>query len=322
MLLGPPLSSALLLGVGKEGALPGHVRGMAAFIKNITDERRKEMAADAGGQCARGDLLSLFIKHANEKGKAHMLTDEYLRDMIINFMIAGRDTTSCLLTNLFKNLATNPGAEERLLREVSCALDGAAHQGDAASSSGSSSSSSSDAKAAEAIFDAATKRMPFADACVNETLRMYPPVGNDARFAVSKDVLPGPDKLEVLPDMMMMIPLFAIGRNPDNFKDPDAFLPGRWNEEEPAAAAAAPSSASLKPTKPIHRTHEYKMPIFWGGPRLCLGKDMARLEAKIVAAVLLTQYEIRPLPNLPDDDFVNGPVIFHKGGLPCRIFRR
>jgi len=55
---------------------------------------------------------------------------------------------------------------------------------------------------------------------------------------------------------------------------------------------------------------------------LCLGKEMARLEAKMVASLMLRNYRLEPLPNQPMGEFVNGPVIFHKGGLMCKVFPR
>ena len=55
---------------------------------------------------------------------------------------------------------------------------------------------------------------------------------------------------------------------------------------------------------------------------MCLGKEMARLEAKMVASLMLRNYRLEPLPNQPMGEFVNGPVIFHKGGLMCQAYPR
>ena len=40
-------------------------------------------------------------------------TDEELRDVIMNFLIAGRDTTAGALTWMFHELHKNPGVEAR-----------------------------------------------------------------------------------------------------------------------------------------------------------------------------------------------------------------
>ena len=39
-----------------------------------------------------------------------MLEDEHLFFLVVNFMIAGRDTTSCLLTHTFNLLHHHPAA--------------------------------------------------------------------------------------------------------------------------------------------------------------------------------------------------------------------
>ncbi len=42
------------------------------------------------------------------------LTDAFLRDVVINFLLAGRDTTASTLTWLFYNLARTPHAEQKV----------------------------------------------------------------------------------------------------------------------------------------------------------------------------------------------------------------
>lgn len=94
---------------------------------------------------------------------------------------------------------------------------------------------------------------------------MYPPVGTDFRICIEDDVLP--TGRQVSAGMLMLSPTYAIGRNPELFEDPDEFKPNRW----------------LSGDK-VDFVSEYTMPIFWGGPRICLGKEAARLELKIVLA--------------------------------------
>ncbi len=42
------------------------------------------------------------------------LTDKFLRDVVINFVLAGRDTTASTLSWLFYNLARTPHAEQKV----------------------------------------------------------------------------------------------------------------------------------------------------------------------------------------------------------------
>lgn len=96
------------------------------------------------------------------------------------------------------------------------------------------------------------------NACITETLRLNPPVGVDARVCVKDDQLPSGVKVKA--GTVAFAPIYAIGRNPKYFENPDSFQPERWLGDD--GSVDFPS--------------EYKMPIFWGGPRICLGKDAAR----------------------------------------------
>merc|ERR1712032_1543709 len=54
----------------------------------------------------RRDLLALFLKA--EESENDKLSTQWLKDIVLNFVIAGRDTTACALSWMFYLLATNP----------------------------------------------------------------------------------------------------------------------------------------------------------------------------------------------------------------------
>jgi len=56
----------------------------------------------------------------------------------------------------------------------------------------------------------------------------------------------------------------------------------------------------------LTRTGRYTHPVFWAGPRLCLGKDMARLETLSVAWQVLQRVHLAVQPH--SELKVNGPV--------------
>jgi len=107
--------------------------------------------------------------------------------MVLNFMIAGRDTTSCLLTNLFICLAENLKEERRLIHELAVELplsrfskqqqdEEGAEQQQLARKDGKNGSSGEKVRKASATFEICVKGTSFATACFNETLRLFPPV--------------------------------------------------------------------------------------------------------------------------------------------------
>ena len=52
------------------------------------------------------DMLSLYIEYGKKKGKEFDL--RFLRDMVLNFIIAGRDTTAAASMWLIYEIAHNP----------------------------------------------------------------------------------------------------------------------------------------------------------------------------------------------------------------------
>merc|ERR1719491_539570 len=85
---------------------------------------------------------------------------EMLRDAILNFIIAGRDTTACTLTWTTFILATHPEVQQRVCAEV-----------DTICPKGTDPSSK--------LVQAAS--MPQLNALVYEALRLYPPVPLDSK---------------------------------------------------------------------------------------------------------------------------------------------
>ena len=58
--------------------------------------------------------MSTFSADIDEEtGKPRAHDDKYLRDMLFNFLIAGRDTTAVCLTWLFYEVAQRPAVEAK-----------------------------------------------------------------------------------------------------------------------------------------------------------------------------------------------------------------
>lgn len=105
------------------------------------------------------DILSRFIIQS-EKDPENV-TDCYLRDIILNFMIAGKDTSANTLTWFFYMLCKHPLIQEKILQEVQ------------------ETTSVKDASVdefADKLTDEALDKMQYLHAALTETLRLYPAV--------------------------------------------------------------------------------------------------------------------------------------------------
>ena len=111
-----------LLGMEPERRMREALRTIHGYADRIIWERRERGYA-AGLASRDDDFLSRFAASGEH-------SDESLRDVVTNFLLAGRDTTSSALSWFFWVVSTRPDVEDRIVREVVAAR--AFGQGDAA----------------------------------------------------------------------------------------------------------------------------------------------------------------------------------------------
>jgi len=71
----------------------------------------------------------------------------------------------------------------------------------------------------------------------------------------------------------------------------------------------------------VMKYSQYKFPVFNAGPRLCLGKDMARMEASVLAAKLLMKYRFNIVP-FHNREYQMTIILRMKNGLFMEVQKR
>ncbi|KAK2741586.1 hypothetical protein FQN57_005569 [Myotisia sp. PD_48] len=174
-----------------------------------------------------------------------------LRAEALNILLAGRDTTASLLSNLFNILSKRPDAWSKLQDEIAY-LNGRA-------------------PSFEEI-----KNLVYLRYCLNEALRLWPVVPGNGRVAIRDSVLPrggGPDGTSpvlVPKGTVVSYSSYSMHRREDIY-GPDAaeFNPDRWDSLRPGWA---------------------HLP-FNGGPRICLGQQFALLEASYTTIRIMQHFK-------------------------------
>ncbi|GJM87991.1 hypothetical protein PR202_ga04003 [Eleusine coracana subsp. coracana] len=180
-----------LLNIGSERELNKAIKVVDEMAAEMIRERRKSGVANSH------DLLSRFMAAAGDDA----VDDKYLRDIVVSFMLAGRDTVSSALTTLFMLLSKNP--------EVASAMR--------AESPGNEAS----------ITFEQLKGLHYTHAVLFENMRLFPPVQFDSKFCAADDVLP--DGTNVSGGARVMYHPYAMGRMPSIWgADHHAFRPDRW----------------------------------------------------------------------------------------------
>ena len=190
-----------------------------------------------------------------------------LRDQLINILLAGRDTTACLLSWVFKSLARHQDIQADLRAEC-LNLE--------------SFRTGSFPTAAE------VKGMKLLNNVLSETLRLYPSVPLNSRAALKMTTLPvggGPDgcsPIVLRKGEAVGYSLHSMHRRKDIYgNDAVDFRPSRWDDEEH--------------TKSLGWAY---LP-FNGGPRACPGREFALLEAGYTVVRMLQAFNV--IEELPDE---------------------
>jgi len=124
--------------------------------------------------------------------------------------------------------------------------------------------------------------MPVTDRLVTETLRLYPPVYALPRRTRETVAVDG---YRIPADERVILPIRNVHRDERFYDDPEAFRPSRWDGD-------------LRGDLP-----DFAYAPFGGGPRICIGREFALLEAKLALATIGRQYRLEWLgENEPDGE--------------------
>ncbi|PON40898.1 Cytochrome P450, E-class, group I [Trema orientale] len=239
--------------IGSEASLTKQIKVVDDFVRQLIRKKRKLLALK--GNCNdKEDILSRFLMESEKEPEK--MNDEYLRDIILNFMIAGKDTTAGTLSWFFYLLCKNPIVQEKVeqeVRDVFGEVNIGAEINDFVAN----------------ISNANLEKMHYLHAALSETLRLYPAVPVDGRCADVDDTLP--DGFIIKRGDEVFYTSYAMGRMTYLWGD-DAgdFRPERWL-----------NNGVFQPQSP------FKFIAFHGGPRICLGKDFAYRQMKIVSIALI-----------------------------------
>lgn len=124
-------------------------------------------------------------------------------------------------------------------------------------------------------------RLPRTGAVVRESLRLYPPAWAFGREAVQDCEVGG---YRVPAGTQLVMSQWVLHRDGRYFQDPETFAPGRWLD---GSTDGLPKYAYFP---------------FGGGPRLCVGRAFAEMEAVLLLATIARRFRLRPVSD-------RGPVV-------------
>ncbi|HRZ32888.1 MAG TPA: cytochrome P450, partial [Flavobacterium sp.] len=207
------------------------------ILKRLVEERKQSKAK-------HDDLLDMLLNAKYEDGSS--MEEDQLVDEILILFAAGHETTSNALTFTCELLARNPEAQLKILEEI--------------------------AKVKSESKDLMhwIKNATYTKLVIEESMRLYPPAYFIDRVNIEEDTFDG---LTLPKGSNLLFSVYEIHRHPDFWKEPEAFIPERFLDEN------TKFSKNYFP--------------FGAGPRMCIGNNFAMYEMSLAIIALVEQFEIK-----------------------------
>lgn len=124
--------------------------------------------------------------------------------------------------------------------------------------------------------------LPYAKMVIEESMRLYPPAASIGRQSIAEDEIAG---YPIAPNTIVNLVQWTTHRHPDFWEKPNEFIPERFANPD--------------------KIHPYAYFPFAAGPRECLGKNMAMIEAIALLAGMIRNFRFQ----LVSDDVQVRPLI-------------
>ncbi|XP_054157194.1 uncharacterized protein LOC128955546 [Oppia nitens] len=229
------------------------------YLRLILDAQNKTLDTtddnDISGDNSEEIYGSIGDKQiSTNKSRIDITEDDVLATSML-FFVAGYETTASLLTFLTYNLAMNDDCQQKLYEEIK-QFDG------------------------NYTYESISK-MPYLEACIAETLRLYNPLSAINRIA-AEDYKLGDTGITLPKSTIVSCNVQYLHRNPEYYPEPD-----RWNPER---------------FMPYNRDKlvPYTYMPFGLGPRNCVGMRFALTEAMSTAAYFISKYRFVRTDNTPE----------------------
>jgi cytochrome P450 len=227
-------------------------------LRNSTEKTVRRMTT----KTEHRDFIWYILKQREKKNEVS--DDEVIMNAAL-FIVAGSETTATELCGLTNYLLRNPPIYKKLVGEVRSAC-----------------------KTEADINMDVLATLPYMNACIEEGLRIFPPVPIGLLRTVPKGgslidghAVPG--------GTSVCVSSWGAAHSSANFVDPDSFIPERFMDtEESKSKYGADVKRAAQP--------------FSTGPRGCIGRNLTYVELRLILGALLWNFDL---------EFADGAPLWH-----------
>ncbi|KAA8617245.1 CypX Cytochrome P450 [Pyrenophora tritici-repentis] len=231
--------------------------GGAKFVKFLRELLQQRLKKGPAGPVK--DIFS-FLQQCKHPDSSTGLSPIEISTETATFIVAGTDTTSTAMASLSHYLSWSPRCYSRAREEVRTIFDS---EGDI-------------------VFGPKLNSCVFLRACLDEALRITPPAGGPlwreveiGGTQINGDYIPAGCEVGS--------GIYAMHRSPQNWSDPDTYIPERW----------LPNKGAAKSENQEHKNLRQPYFPFNIGPRSCVGKPLAIAQIMLTFAHLLWKFDFR-----------------------------
>ncbi|XP_057796712.1 6,7,8-trihydroxycoumarin synthase-like [Salvia miltiorrhiza] len=255
---------------GLLGRLDTNFDELDAFYQQLIDEHIHASSSQINSE-TKQDILHHMIQLKRQKPDS--ITWDHIKALLMNLFVAGTDTVAAAIVWTMTGLMLRPAIMKKTQEHIRQAI-GCKKQG-------------------EMIEEDELEKLPYLKAVVMEALRLYPPAPLLYRIEQQSQSIDG---YEIEEGTTFIINAWAIARDPENWEDPDEFMPERFI---------------------VGSDWELRMLPFGGGRRGCPGMGMGMIATHLALANLLYSFDWALPPSAPaiDTDALPGLTMHKKNPL-------
>jgi cytochrome P450 len=241
-------------------------------LKKLNDFVYSSIDEALNSDQAKHSLVNIMMTNESLKNEVSDLR-LFVRNNIVTMMFAGYETSALSLTWLCYSLSKNQQWQERCREEIKN-LD------------------------IEKISLIDLNNLPLCDACIYETLRMYPAGWAFTRTAKNETSI---KDYKIAKGETVLISPYLIHRNEKIFDKPNNFNPNRFL------------------AKKFTDYGRFQYIPFGAGPRICSGMQFAMMEMRLILIHLLSDYKVTLVGEEPQLDA--RATLFSKNGYQIKLER-
>ncbi|KAK2452309.1 cytochrome P450 83B1 [Trifolium repens] len=247
---------------------------MDLIYQRVIDDHMNNLARPKSKEQEVVDIIDILLQMMNDHSLSFEFTLDHIKALLMNIFIGGTDTSTSTVVWAMTSLMNNP----RVMNKVQMEIRNLYEEKDF-------------------INEDDIEKLPYLKSVVKETLRLFPPTP----LLLPRETIQNCniDGYEIKPKTLVYINAWAIGRDPENWKDPEEFYPERFFM----------SSIDFK-------GNNFELIPFGSGRRICPGMNMGVCTIELSLANLVHSFEWK-LPNGFDkeqvlDTQVKPGIVMHK----------